>query len=720
MKLVYRVLQSSPVPRMPNSSPVRISTFVGLLAATLTAIAAAPARSIGDSDVPATPILFIATDPSDLSDALPGDGHCRSIASTCTLRAAFEELAALPHSPETLAEVRLQPGVTYHLTRPDPVTIGGDDGSTALPPVFTGITIWGSGATIDAAGDDASGAFRLFLVGDNGSLDLREVTLSGGIAASLAPARDSGAGGAILNRGRLTLIDCILRNNKTIDGEMGGGALFNAGFADLRRVALTANAAHGGAPAAGGAILNTGELHITDSDVVGNETIGSDFGADGGAIANAGLLLIADSRLRDNRTGGGCLGGNGGAIHNTGEMGIRGSQLDGNAATKSGNGGAVYDAGVTTIDECTFRGNSAGTGSETGGGSGGAIFNRGRMTIARSSLLGNQGGDAAESFDGDGGAGGGLYNSGTVRLTASTIAGNRAGRGGAASGNHGGHGGGVCSSGHLVAINATISDNRAGDGSDYCYFEPQPTASNGGWGGGLFNDGVAILRNVTIAGNVAGARGTCQEETVLLGLYGRGGGIADGGGLTEVANSIIAGNSAPGDAIAGSAPDCVGTVTSRGFNVFGRIPGSCTVEGQHADDIRDPTFFLWPLADNGGATPTRALPRLSPAIDAADPAGCRDDAGTLLAQDQRGAPRPANARCDIGAYERAALAPWPTCPGDCDDDGMVAVHELTAAVAIALGALPASECLAADGDQSGGIEIAELLASVAGALHGCP
>ena len=44
----------------------------------------------------------------------------------------------------------------------------------------------------------------------------------------------------------------------------------------------------------------------------------------------------------------------------------------------------------------------------------------------------------------------------------------------------------------------------------------------------------------------------------------------------------------------------------------------------------------------------------SPALDAGNPAGCRDFVGKLLTTDQRGQPRPGGTEttgCDMGAYE---------------------------------------------------------------------
>jgi len=53
--------------------------------------------------------------------------------------------------------------------------------------------------------------------------------------------------------------------------------------------------------------------------------------------------------------------------------------------------------------------------------------------------------------------------------------------------------------------------------------------------------------------------------------------------------------------------------------------------------------------DNGGSTPTIALPSGSVAINGGDPTGCKDENGDPLPIDQRGFPR--LGPCDIGAYE---------------------------------------------------------------------
>ena len=62
------------------------------------------------------------------------------------------------------------------------------------------------------------------------------------------------------------------------------------------------------------------------------------------------------------------------------------------------------------------------------------------------------------------------------------------------------------------------------------------------------------------------------------------------------------------------------------------------------------------LQDNGGPTPTVALPPASSAIDTIPIGECLDLAGNTLKVDQRDAARPFNSNCDTGAYEFGAAA----------------------------------------------------------------
>jgi uncharacterized repeat protein (TIGR03806 family) len=64
--------------------------------------------------------------------------------------------------------------------------------------------------------------------------------------------------------------------------------------------------------------------------------------------------------------------------------------------------------------------------------------------------------------------------------------------------------------------------------------------------------------------------------------------------------------------------------------------------------------------------------------------------------------------------------PGLACVGDCDGSGTVPINELIVGVNIALGSVPASECLAFDRNGDGEVRVDELLAAINAATAGCP
>jgi hypothetical protein len=170
-------------------------------------------------------------------------------------------------------------------------------------------------------------------------------------------------------------------------------------------------------------------------------------------------------------------------------------------------------------------------------------------------------------------------------------------------------------------LNSTISNNTAA-------FD----------GGGVANNGdAAQFFHTTIAGNLA--------DSAAAGGY-VGGGISNGGPL-QLWNSLLADNYN-----AGTLSDCYsGTpLTSEDYNYF-QTANACTINGVTTHNIIGGDPLLASLADNGGATQTRALLAGSPAIDQIPMALCRDQFGAAPVPDQRGVPRPVGPLCDIGAYE---------------------------------------------------------------------
>jgi hypothetical protein len=76
----------------------------------------------------------------------------------------------------------------------------------------------------------------------------------------------------------------------------------------------------------------------------------------------------------------------------------------------------------------------------------------------------------------------------------------------------------------------------------------------------------------------------------------------------------------------------------------------------------------------------------------------------------------------LGLWGPSAVAAQPCadfCTGDCDGDGVVAVAELVAAVAVALGGTALDACAPGDRDGDARITVDELLGAVARALRGC-
>jgi parallel beta-helix repeat protein len=228
--------------------------------------------------------------------------------------------------------------------------------------------------------------------------------------------------------------------------------------------------------------------------------------------------------------------------------------------------------------------------------------------------------------------GGGIYvESGMIHINNSVI-----------NGNSSVIGGGVYAfGGDLNLSNVTISGNTAYDD-----------------GGGIYvlEDGMVNLANVTITDNSADID---QNDT------GTGGGVyvysSGGPGITtspvNMRNSIIAWNMDPTGMIV-RAQDCYGLIGSDGYNLIGwlGIPINirpCTVLGDKTGNIIGQPVQLGPLADNDGPTQTHALLSASPAINAGNPAGCRDYDNILLTSDQRRGLRVD--RCDIGAFELGAL-----------------------------------------------------------------
>ncbi len=351
------------------------------------------------------------------------------------------------------------------------------------------------GATTIIDVNDINSVIRVM----NVSAAINGFTITNGLAEN---------GGAIfIQDSNLNVSNCILTNNKTLDGQD-----VNTGIA-------------GDAPGHGGAIY----------------CIGSS-------------LVLTDCNISDNAAGAGgdCLGGDYTSM---------------NKAGKGGHGGAVYckDSIDINLINCTFHGNEAGNGGSSvvldsgyggNGGSGGAIYNLFTpIQIINCTLENNYGGNGGYSSKGfgydvnefipsEGGSGGAIYSSGNLTIINSIIlnnksgdAGNRAGTMGDTTG-EGGSGGGIsCSNAALNIIQCQIIGNTSGHGGDSG--DSRYGLGKGGDGGGICCISVAPLNIVdsNIQDNNSGTGGNCAPQFSFE--YGGSGGNGGGIFLSECPSPFI-------------------------------------------------------------------------------------------------------------------------------------------------------------------------------------
>lgn len=176
-------------------------------------------------------------------------------------------------------------------------------------------------------------------------------------------------GGAILNRGHLTLVDSIVQDSHA----SGGGGIFTRGSlrlvgsvvrrnhawygagihvaegtARLRHSRVTGNTAVDQGP--GGGILNDGTLTVVRTVIARNRV---DFGG-GGGIDSSGMLSLVDSTVTANTAGffDADFGG-GGGIQNSGWLSLAGSTVSGNSiGGPAGGGGGIFNwSGTVVLDE---------------------------------------------------------------------------------------------------------------------------------------------------------------------------------------------------------------------------------------------------------------------------------------------------------------------------------------------------------------------------------
>lgn len=249
-----------------------------------------------------------------------------------------------------------------------------------------------NGVTIDATSlpggltfnDGINTTFRLFEIVSGTSLTLHGLRLANGGGSSFNGV--SRLGGAILNRGMLTLTRCTLSGNSSGNG----GAIYNTGSLALMYCNLSGNSA-----GSGGALYNTGSLTLMQCVLSGNFL----RGGGGGAVYNEGTLTLMHCAFAGNRAHADA-GAFAAAILNERTATLTrctfvGNSADDTAVIYNRSGDNHSPGGTLTLTHCTLSGNFAY--------SKGAIFNRGTLTLNHSIVAGTTvpgGGISTDIFNG--------------------------------------------------------------------------------------------------------------------------------------------------------------------------------------------------------------------------------------------------------------------------------------------------------------------------------
>jgi hypothetical protein len=487
-------------------------------------------------------------------------------------------------------------------------------GPTATPIIFSNITIEANGSRLERVGKLN---MRLFAVGaasvdlnpggppnivsGTGSLTIRHAHIKGFVVKGGNGADKGGggmgAGGAIYVKDGVVVIDSSTFEANGAIGGNGGGVNCND-FGAGGGGGLTGNGGSCGG-GGGGSRGNGGD---------GDSLQGDGHGGGGGGTISNGFSPFSNSGFTDGGFNCGGSGGNGGfLVAADGADGFcpggggGGGQDVANPFSSGNGGGGNYGGGGGGGG---FPGGNGGNGGFGGGGGGGPI----------QSVNSGSGGNAGFGGGGGGGDGPGL--------------------GGAFGGNadqyHGGGGGALGGAifndgGGVRILNSTFTGNFV-----YRGVSGGGTADNGAdAGGAIFSlNGHLTVNDATISGN----RSTGSGAGIVMFLLGSPS-LAP---LFTLENTIIANNSATECSIQGS-----GVAVSGAGNLIQQNDNCPNVVS-----MADPQ--LGPLQDNGGGTPTMAIPHSSPALGSAD-------ATTSLPNDQRGVPRPDpgffDHGVDIGAFE---------------------------------------------------------------------
>lgn len=282
------------------------------------------------------------------------------------------------------------------------------DLTTSLPFITSNTSINGPGAavlTVQRSFAPNTPKFVVFTTTGNSTVSISGLTIKNGDGLL--------SGGGVVNEaGTLTVTNCTITNNKSVQG----GGIVSAGTLTVSNTIIANNTAKG-TFAGGGGILSYSTANFTNCIITNNS---ADYNG-GGINKVSGHMILTECTISNNSsaTAGG-ITSLGAAVNNDSLTLLR-SNVTNNTAILAG--GILNNGGLLTITESTIAGNSAiAPDNCCSQGRAGGIFNSGTLNLTNSTIANNT---AAE-------AGGGIFNQsgsfegGIIHMVASTIANNSA------------------------------------------------------------------------------------------------------------------------------------------------------------------------------------------------------------------------------------------------------------------------------------------------------
>lgn len=311
--------------------------------------------------------------------AISANGKCslmEAIINARAIRAGQLQADCTAGNLSGVDTVSLPSGGEFVLTAPHNTQFG----PTGLPVITTGVIINGNGATIRRSDVSGTPKFRILAVDKDGSLTVRNTTISNGQGDYYVH------GGGIYSKGVLTIENSTISSNRA---DYGGGVY--AKSATITGSRILDNEARGYYGGYGGG-LDVNQLTLVNSIVAGNIAWGGEEWADlgggfgGGVNMNHGTIIgstISGNMATDgwdSMNYGIPVPGVGGGVWASGNVTIANSTISGNEANY---GGGVYIGGVGNVSlvHTTVTGNHAEVDTEgshgyydSTGGKGGGIF----------------------------------------------------------------------------------------------------------------------------------------------------------------------------------------------------------------------------------------------------------------------------------------------------------------------------------------------------------